>query len=133
MFSKFNLIKAIAMTIALAVGTQAAPSNASPALVARDTEAASVDGHLFVCVNAQFVPPCNNFNFNDGQCINFVAPFQDSISSLGPDPGFTCIVFKDSNCSGESLDVSNPGISDLSQGTDLNDQISSFQCFANWI
>ncbi|KAH9477999.1 hypothetical protein JR316_0010232 [Psilocybe cubensis] len=94
MFSKFNLIKAIAMITVLAVGASAAPSVAVSDLTVRETEAASVDGHLFVCVNANFVAPCNNFNFNDGQCINFVAPFQDSISSLGPDPGFTCIVFK---------------------------------------
>lgn len=166
MLSKFSLVKSISMGSVLALGTQASPGAAMADLVSPDSEsvvqkylpmsnqtvreadATAVDGHLFVCVNDNFVTPCNNFDFNNGQCINFFAPFQDSISSLGPDSGFACIVFKlvivrlspfrfidsftrNSNCSGESLDISNPGISSLSCGTDFNDQISSFQCFPN--
>ncbi|PPQ83664.1 hypothetical protein CVT25_006270 [Psilocybe cyanescens] len=130
MYSKLSLFKGIFVAVVAAIGAQAAPGAAMADLGAREADTAAVDGHLFVCVNANFGAPCNNFNFNNGQCINFVAPFQDSISSLGPDPGFTCIVFKDANCSGQSFNVANPGITDLSS-TGLNDQLSSFQCFTN--
>ncbi|KAF8189030.1 hypothetical protein BJ912DRAFT_1059296 [Pholiota molesta] len=91
-----------------------------------DARAAQVDGHLFVCIDINFSNTCANLNFNVNTCINFSSPFQDTISSLGPDPGFTCVAFVDANCSGAGLIVTNPGFSSVPAA--FNDVLSSFRC-----
>jgi hypothetical protein len=58
-----------------------------------NARAAAVDGHLFVCTDDNFTGDCANFAFNVDECINFNSPFQDSISSFGPDAGFICITY----------------------------------------
>ncbi|KAH9475720.1 hypothetical protein JR316_0011279 [Psilocybe cubensis] len=92
-------------------------------------DSAQVDGHLFVCTDNNFTGICANVAFNVDECINFVSPFQDTISSFGPDSGFICITYTDNNCQGLTYTAVNPGFSSLPSG--INDAISSFQCFHN--
>ncbi|KAF5312902.1 hypothetical protein D9619_003753 [Psilocybe cf. subviscida] len=86
-----------------------------------------VDGHLFVCTDNNFTGVCANIAFNVDQCINLVSPFQDTISSFGPDNGFLCITYTNNNCQGLTYTGTNPGFGSLPSG--INDAISSFQCF----
>ncbi|KAF8189025.1 hypothetical protein BJ912DRAFT_1042400 [Pholiota molesta] len=120
MYAKFARLFAIA-AVAL-VGVNAAPAANVENL---DARAAQVDGHLFVCIDINFSNTCANLNFNVNTCINFSSPFQDTISSLGPDPGFTCVAFVDANCSGAGLIVTNPGFSSVPAA--FNDVLSSFR------
>ncbi|KAF8180634.1 hypothetical protein BJ912DRAFT_1062414 [Pholiota molesta] len=121
MYAKFAPLFVIA-AVAL-VGANAAPA----ANVNINARAAEVDGHLFVCTDDNFTGDCANFAFNVDECINFNSPFQDSISSFGPDAGFICITYTDANCSGLTYTATSPGFSSLPVG--INDAISSFQCF----
>ncbi|KAH8724523.1 hypothetical protein GQ44DRAFT_760107 [Phaeosphaeriaceae sp. PMI808] len=86
-------------------------------------------GHLFVCTARDFTGTCQNLQFTTGVCFNLFSPFQDSISSAGPDNGFSCQVFTDSNCFGTFLTFTNPGIQDFNTvAPNINDQISSYRC-----
>ncbi|KAF9475467.1 hypothetical protein BDN70DRAFT_883666 [Pholiota conissans] len=122
MYAKFaRLLGAAALALA---GVGAAPlSN----LVDVESRADQVDGHLYVCTDINFTGICANVAFNVDQCINFVSPFQDTISSWGPDAGFLCITYTDINCNGLTYTAAKPGFSSLPPG--INDAISSFQCF----
>ena len=50
-------------------------------------------GHIYVCDTWDFQGSCTNVAFNNDQCTNFPTNFQDNISSIGPDGGWTCQVF----------------------------------------
>ncbi|OAL03071.1 hypothetical protein IQ06DRAFT_367646 [Phaeosphaeriaceae sp. SRC1lsM3a] len=101
---------------------------------ASDVQARGLDkratGHLFVCTDSNFGGACQNLQFTTGQCLNLAAPFQDSISSAGPDAGFTCSVCSDNNCSGTCINtLVSPGIFDFGNfSPNINDQISSYRC-----
>ncbi|KAK7023304.1 hypothetical protein R3P38DRAFT_3537792 [Favolaschia claudopus] len=87
-------------------------------------------GTVFACVNAGFAPPCGVFHGNSGQCVNFPSPFNDDITSVGPDPGQDCFFFIDGDCQNQQLGpIRSPGIANLNvAGTvEFNDHISSFK------
>ena len=50
-------------------------------------------GHIHVCDTWDWKGSCTNVAFNNDQCTNFPSKFQDNISSIGPDGGWTCQVF----------------------------------------
>ena len=50
-------------------------------------------GTIYVCDTWDWQGSCANIGFNNGQCTNFPSNFQDNISSIGPDGGWTCQVF----------------------------------------
>lgn len=61
----------------------------------------------------------------------FVNPWEDSISSWGPDPGVTCHVYERRDCDegGRKIyNIGNPGISNLND-YQFNDIISSARCW----
>ncbi|KAI0544007.1 hypothetical protein F4679DRAFT_589904 [Xylaria curta] len=85
--------------------------------------------HIFVCTDGGFAGTCNNFEVQTGSCMNFVAPFQDSISSAGPDQGTTCTLFQDTNCGGRSITFTFPGIAHLGDPAfNFGDIASSVRC-----
>ncbi|KAF8189016.1 hypothetical protein BJ912DRAFT_926199 [Pholiota molesta] len=118
MYAKFARLFVIA-AVAL-VGANAAPAANVETLNAR---AAQADGNLFVCTDIDFTGDCANFAFNVDECINFSSPFQDSISSFGPDAGFSCTTYT----TGETYTAVKPGFTSLPAGID--NEISSFLCF----
>lgn len=68
---------------------------------------------------------------NEIRSANFVNPWDDSISSWGPDPGVTCHVYENKNCDegGRKIyNIVNPGISNLND-FQFNDIISSARCW----
>ncbi|PPQ81622.1 hypothetical protein CVT25_013597 [Psilocybe cyanescens] len=99
MFFK-SILQVITVAAVAFTGVHAVPIESESEIVARNAtsiaepSAALADGHLFVCANAIFAQPCNNFEFTINQCINFSSPYDNSISSVGPDSGFVCIVYK---------------------------------------
>ncbi|KAI7784301.1 hypothetical protein LA080_010357 [Diaporthe eres] len=54
--------------------------------------------NVYVCINAGFQPACTVMHWTNDKCANFVNPWDDSISSWGPDPGVTCHVYDRRNC-----------------------------------
>ncbi|KAK3380996.1 hypothetical protein B0H63DRAFT_450374 [Podospora didyma] len=64
-----------------------------------------------------------------GVCYNLNAPWNDAVTSLGPDAGITCTIYIDANCSGRSVGgIISPGIWNLSD-YGFNDVASSLRCF----
>ncbi|KAF8886539.1 hypothetical protein BD779DRAFT_1673167 [Infundibulicybe gibba] len=104
----------------------ALPSGARP--TEASTDSALVDGHLFVCTDANFAGACTNLGFFRGSCSNMPSGFQDNISSWGPDAGWVCITYTNNNCQGLTYTGSSPGFGSLPPG--INDAISSFQCLS---
>ena len=51
------------------------------------------DGNIYVCTDWNWGGSCTVVGFNNGQCTNFPSGWQDNISSIGPDGGWTCQVF----------------------------------------
>ncbi|KAI0196610.1 hypothetical protein EV127DRAFT_476668 [Xylaria flabelliformis] len=88
-------------------------------------DAAALITHFFACVDSDFKGTCNNFQISTGACLNFVAPYQDSISSIGPDKGTTCVLWQDFNCQGNSITFTYPGLTNLGA---FNDIASSIKC-----
>ncbi|KAI8951517.1 hypothetical protein F4801DRAFT_578498 [Xylaria longipes] len=85
--------------------------------------------HIFVCVDGGFSGTCNNFEIQTGACLNFAAPFQDSISAAGPDQGTTCTLFQDFNCGGRSITFTFPGLAHLGDPSiNFGDTASSVRC-----
>ncbi|TRX96125.1 hypothetical protein FHL15_002849 [Xylaria flabelliformis] len=85
--------------------------------------------HVFVCVDGGFSGTCRNFEVQTGSCMNFVAPFQDSISAAGPDQGTTCTLYQDTNCGGRSVTFTFPGIAHLGDPAfNFGDIASSVRC-----
>jgi hypothetical protein len=103
------------------------------------SDAALIDGHVYICTDANF--DCTNYGFITNVCSNLPSEFQDYISSFGPDAGWACTFYmcvvlffllinhprltrcfyRDANCSGG-----------IYVGTDipgwLNDAFSSVRC-----
>ena len=57
---------------------------------ARSTE---VDGDIFICTDANWSGDCTTYGFFSGVCSNFPPEFQDDISSVGPNPGWSCNLY----------------------------------------
>ncbi|KAH3978879.1 hypothetical protein HBH98_101760 [Parastagonospora nodorum] len=77
------------------------------------------------CKHAMFRIPCSRPVANT--CIDTLAsPFQDSISSAGPD-SYACSVYQDSGCNGNNILITKPGINNLAD-FNFNDIISSYRC-----
>ncbi|KAF1979365.1 hypothetical protein BU23DRAFT_153146 [Bimuria novae-zelandiae CBS 107.79] len=113
----------LAVALSLSSAVLGAPAPADQLEVKRAT------GHLFVCQDAQFKGRCQNLQFTTGTCFNLGNGFADSISSAGPDAGFTCTVWEDTNCSGRPVSFVKPGIPDFNHiSPNLNDKISSYRC-----
>ncbi|QRV92626.1 hypothetical protein RhiJN_20644 [Ceratobasidium sp. AG-Ba] len=63
------------------------------------------------------------------QCVGVSPEWNDVVSSFGPDPGLTCTLYGDNNCSGRTVSgVVYPGIRNLADHN-LNDAMSSFRCY----
>ncbi|KAJ8087552.1 hypothetical protein PM082_006383 [Marasmius tenuissimus] len=112
------------MQFKLALVAAASSVLAAPATL--EVREPAVDGSLFVCSDANFSGQCANLGFFRGQCSNMPSGFQDNISSFGPDAGWECTTYTDSNCSGLTYSGHNPGFPTLPPG--INDAISSFRC-----
>ncbi|POS69225.1 hypothetical protein DHEL01_v212381 [Diaporthe helianthi] len=103
-----------------------------PAAIAATSELSTrASGNVYVCINANFQPACSLLHWNNDRCADFVNPWEDSISSWGPDPGVTCHVYEKRGCdeSGRKIyNIGNPGISNL-VNYQFNDIISSARCW----
>lgn len=73
---------------------QSSPNASDDLAISNLAAAAAVDGHIYACVNAPWVQPCQNFNFVVNKCVNFPLLYQESISSIGPDVGFRCVLYQ---------------------------------------
>ncbi|KAJ7152432.1 hypothetical protein C8R46DRAFT_1228661 [Mycena filopes] len=112
-------LKSAFVALAAALAVAAAPAGAS-------TDSALVDGHVFICTDANFAGDCTNYGFFADQCSNFPGEFQDDISSFGPDAGWSCTMYTDANCNGDTYTGTNPGFGTLPAF--LNDAFSSVRC-----
>ncbi|KAE8445771.1 hypothetical protein EG329_012829 [Mollisiaceae sp. DMI_Dod_QoI] len=84
--------------------------------------------HVYMCINDNFQPACENFQVNTGVCYNLGGNWNDAISSIGPDSGTTCTIWYDNGCSGRSVSgIVNPGIYNLNDWN-FNDVASSVKC-----
>ncbi|KAL9106751.1 MAG: hypothetical protein Q9227_008250 [Pyrenula ochraceoflavens] len=91
---------------------------------------------VYLCTDANFQGTCQNMVPAFNTCTNLAAPYDNSVSSVGPADGNFCRFFKDPGCSDQQAGVDffdvvgSPGISDLKTYDNgvFNDQISSFQC-----
>ncbi|KAJ6550929.1 hypothetical protein B0H10DRAFT_1802301, partial [Mycena sp. CBHHK59/15] len=81
---------------------------------------------VFICTDANFAGDCTNYGFFADQCSNFPGEFQDDISSFGPDAGWSCTMYTDINCNGDTYTGTNPGFATLPAF--LNDAFSSVRC-----
>ncbi|KAJ6613942.1 hypothetical protein B0H10DRAFT_2046765 [Mycena sp. CBHHK59/15] len=111
---KLNFVAALAALVV----------SAAPA--APETRSALVDGHVFICTDANFAGDCTNYGFFVDQCSNFPDEFQDDISSFGSDAGWSCTMYTDINCNGDTYTGTNPGFATLPAF--LNDVFSSVHC-----
>lgn len=57
------------------------------------SRAADVDGHIYICTDANWDGDCDDYGFTDGACSNFPSEYQDDISSIGPDSGWLCTLY----------------------------------------
>ncbi|KAG8158265.1 hypothetical protein KVR01_012026 [Diaporthe batatas] len=109
----------------------AGPVTESASVAPASKLSARASGNVYVCINANFQPACSLIHWGNDVCADFVNPWEDSISSWGPDPGVTCHVYEKRGCdeSGRKIyNVGNPGISNLAD-YQFNDIISSARCF----
>ncbi|KAK7689165.1 hypothetical protein QCA50_007856 [Cerrena zonata] len=142
-FTFTNLIAVLAATAAAtampATGTKAnnaAPSPLGPAVGAPSpaSEVIPLDfnvGAVWTNANKGGTAGFINVGGIPSGCRNFVSPFIDSISSLSVDKGFRCVFFIDANCNGASITVRDGAFVANLDGTNFQDSLSSFECFAN--
>ncbi|KAI1369760.1 hypothetical protein F5Y08DRAFT_334112 [Xylaria arbuscula] len=84
--------------------------------------------HVYLCRGPNFGAPCFSKPVYTTLCYNFINGRDNSISSVKPDLGTTCIIYDDENCKGfYSLTFTYPGISDLTS-LGWNDRASSISC-----
>ncbi|KAJ7801719.1 hypothetical protein B0H14DRAFT_2615063 [Mycena olivaceomarginata] len=79
--------------------------------------------------DANFGGDCTDYGFTNNVCSNLPSEFQDDISSFGPDAGWVCAFYTDTNCSGGIYAGANPGFTDIPGW--LNDAFSSYSCGAS--
>ncbi|KAI4253278.1 MAG: hypothetical protein LQ352_003775 [Teloschistes flavicans] len=96
--------------------------------------------HLYVCIDINFGGSCRNLDTTRQACSkldkltgsfvsdDFINGFDNTISSLGPDPGTNCEIWDGLGCRGDSISgIVYPGISDL-RDYNFNDRTSSYLC-----
>ncbi|KAJ7304568.1 hypothetical protein DFH08DRAFT_903377 [Mycena albidolilacea] len=90
---------------------------------------AHVDGNVQVCTDVNSAGVCRVFPFANGECISFDkhGAFNDKVSTFNPDINVQCIVFKDGDCLGTTLNINFPGADDLTP-LNFNDEMTSFRC-----
>ncbi|KAJ7680184.1 hypothetical protein B0H14DRAFT_3908229 [Mycena olivaceomarginata] len=91
--------------VVLAAAIAALTAHAAPA-----TLEPLVDGHVFICTDANFSGDCTNYGFFADQCSNFPGEFADDISSFGPDSGWSCTMYTDPNCNGDTYTEPDPAL-----------------------
>ncbi|KAJ7814692.1 hypothetical protein B0H14DRAFT_2603966 [Mycena olivaceomarginata] len=114
---------------AASAGATAATVAIGAAPVSPTPDAALVDGHVYICTDANFGGDCTDYGFTNNVCSNLPSEFQDDISSFGPDAGWVCAFYTDTNCSGGIYAGANPGFTDIPGW--LNDAFSSYSCGAS--
>ncbi|KAJ7802292.1 hypothetical protein B0H14DRAFT_2713917 [Mycena olivaceomarginata] len=114
---QFNFNFAVLAAAITALTAHAAPATTLEPLV---------DGHVFICTDANFSGDCTNYGFFADQCSNFPGEFADDISSFGPDSGWSCTMYTDPNCNGDTYTGTSPGFGTLPAF--LNDAFSSVRC-----
>ncbi|KAL1640980.1 hypothetical protein SLS58_006420 [Diplodia intermedia] len=82
------------------------------------------------CQHANGGGGCRNQEVSGWQCYNFEAWWNDRVSSFYVNPGYSCWLHSDKGCKGRNVSFRAPGLLDLGRGSGLNDQASSFKCFA---
>ncbi|KAF7356044.1 Short chain dehydrogenase [Mycena venus] len=107
--------------VALAAAIAALTVNAAPAALE-----ARVDGRVFICTDTNFGGDCTNYGFFANQCSNLPVAFNDNISSFGPDVGWSCTMYTNPNCSGDTYNAINPGFKVLPGF--LDNAFSSVRC-----
>ncbi|KAF7357175.1 hypothetical protein MSAN_01312200 [Mycena sanguinolenta] len=115
--------QAISIASAASVATAVSPSTDTNSPVPQDFVTAKA------CTNPGMSGSCGNVSVTGipSSCLNFIASFNDVISSIQVNPGFSCKFFVDPGCSGAVLTVTGTA-NDLS-GTNFDNSISSVQCF----
>ncbi|KAJ7680185.1 hypothetical protein B0H14DRAFT_3535900 [Mycena olivaceomarginata] len=108
--------------VVLAAAIAALTAHAAPAILEP-----LVDGHVFICTDANFSGDCTNYGFFADQCSNFPGEFADDISSSGPIlAGRAPCTRYDPNCNGDTYTGTRPGFGTLPAF--LNDAFSSVRC-----
>ncbi|PFH49412.1 hypothetical protein AMATHDRAFT_48740 [Amanita thiersii Skay4041] len=136
MYTAFVAVAAFASLFANAMPTQ---------LISRQTNnTIPVKMRFFTCTEQYFGGDCAFQQIKVNSCQMFPQEFQDSISSLRPDPGFNCTIFttlinvspfSNADCSGDNFVLSYPFFDFNSVGIDwgtlpdnVNDKTKSFEC-----
>ncbi|KAL1633192.1 hypothetical protein SLS56_003055 [Neofusicoccum ribis] len=87
---------------------------------------------FYACDDANWGGRCQWFQAPVGECLNMPILLQDQISSFGPDLGYICSAYIDTNCQpdGDSVKIYQyPGVADLNkEALQWNDRISSVKC-----
>ncbi|KAJ7802711.1 hypothetical protein B0H14DRAFT_3154894 [Mycena olivaceomarginata] len=128
MISELSLTSLAALVVAISA---APPGFPTAQLLTRD---ANVDGVLHACTNTNWNisysgGECANLPFAVGRCYNFQTQFNDTISSYGPPPWYTCGLFVDPDCTGDEFETqAYPGTMNV---TKYPDKFSSFLCAHN--
>ncbi|KAF1984298.1 hypothetical protein K402DRAFT_148672 [Aulographum hederae CBS 113979] len=68
-----------------------------PHLLPRVARAPNTVG-VYYCTTAPWTGTCKNNLYTIGGCYNWGLPFAGTISSIGPDKGFVCSLFKSADC-----------------------------------
>ncbi|KAK8255339.1 hypothetical protein HDK77DRAFT_478927 [Phyllosticta capitalensis] len=112
----------------LAVMSTAAPLETSPLKEVGSISARQDNPFFFgayMCSDPDWKGTCIEVQRLKGYCIIYGKT--SDISSFGPDKGFTCSAYGTFDCTGDSLKLEYPGVSDLaSLGWD--NRIISFRC-----
>jgi hypothetical protein len=89
---QFNLNFAALVPAIAALTAHAAPA-VSPSILRKSLILIFVDGHVFICTDANFSGDCTNYGFFADQRSNFPGEFADDISSFWPYAGWSCTMY----------------------------------------
>ncbi|KAH6681781.1 hypothetical protein B0J14DRAFT_557190 [Halenospora varia] len=89
-----------------------------------ELEARSNSG-LYLCTGPGFSGHCTHFTRPFGQCANLDTDFAGKVTSIGPDQGNWCTMYRDFNCRGAELQQYYPGTNNNNWGA-----INSYNCAA---
>ncbi|KAJ7474464.1 hypothetical protein B0H11DRAFT_1950754 [Mycena galericulata] len=103
------------------------------------SEAAQSDigrpGGVFICLNTEWQGECGYAVMPLNECIVLTTPWDEAISSFGPDPGAACFAFNSGNCDTNEAQWSftYPGddTGGLATTNPWNDKITNFACTAS--